>query len=53
MKLMFHRKSGIAFLALSLVMSLLASCAIPTPGNTASSGGNKGTVTVASKDFTE
>ncbi len=53
MKLMFHRKSGIAFLALSLVMSLLASCAIPTPGNTAASGGNKGTVTVASKDFTE
>lgn len=53
MKMMLNRKRGTALLALTLLVSMLTSCVMPAPGSSASAGGNKGTVTVASKDFTE
>ena len=59
MKAHFNRKKGMAVMALLLLVSMLASCVTPPTGGTAGAGGttpagaSKGTVTVASKDFTE
>ncbi len=58
MKALFNRKRGTAVMALLLLVSMLAGCIAPPSGGTAATSGaaadaNKGTVTVASKDFTE
>lgn len=52
MKIMFNRKNSFVLSAVIVILGMLTSCTLPTPGNNASSS-NKGTVTVASKDFTE
>jgi len=59
MKALFNRKRGTAVMALLLLVSMLAGCIAQPSGGAATTGGstaagaNKGTITVASKDFTE
>ncbi|MCX6045083.1 MAG: quaternary ammonium transporter, partial [Chloroflexi bacterium] len=57
MKALFNRKRGTAAMALLLLVSMLAGCIAPPSGGAAAggaaAGANKGTITVASKDFTE
>jgi len=59
MKVLFNRKRGTAVMALLLLVGMLAGCIAQPSGGAATTGGstaagaNKGTITVASKDFTE
>jgi osmoprotectant transport system substrate-binding protein len=53
MKAIFNQKRGMTVIALALLVSLLTSCIAQPSGGSATTGGNKGTITVASKDFTE
>ncbi len=59
MKVRFKQKRGTAIMSLLLLVSMLAGCIAPPSGGAATTGGStaasgdKGTVTVASKDFTE
>ncbi|MCX6045620.1 MAG: quaternary ammonium transporter [Chloroflexi bacterium] len=57
MKALFNRKRGTAAMAFLLLVSMLAGCIAPPSGGAAAggaaAGANKGTITVASKDFTE
>jgi len=53
MNVISNKKSWLAIFSLIMVVSLFSSCVAPAPGGNSATSGDKGTVTVASKDFTE
>lgn len=53
MNVISNKKNWLAIFSLIIVVSLFSSCVAPAPGGNSATSSDKGTVTVASKDFTE